>query len=67
MTTYTKEWSAVVLEFVRKQLGEIVVPAGETAATASRTKPALSAKAQGKTVLADPEQRNAWTKRYSYT
>lgn len=58
-----REWTGVVVEFVRKQLAEVTVPGAEEATL--RT--SQGTKAAGKSVLADNEQRNAWTKKYTYT
>ena len=48
---------------MRKQLAEVTVPGAEEATL--RT--SQGTKAAGKSVLADNEQRNAWTKKYTYT
>lgn len=62
VSNYVREWTGVVVEFVRKQLAEVTVPGAE--GTTSRAVPPTKA---GKSVLADNEQRNNWTKKYTYT
>ncbi|KAK4705575.1 protein SPA2, partial [Phenoliferia sp. Uapishka_3] len=74
---YTREWSAVVHEFVRKQLAEIACPDRTSATAAASTEhrsslsASLSSVAAGKVpmrrVLADHDLRQAWTSRFSYT
>lgn len=63
MSNYVREWTGVVTEFVRKQLAEVSVPGAEAASARA----GLATKAAGKSVLADNEQRNTWTKKYTYT
>lgn len=63
---YTREWSAVVHDFVRKQLAEITVPTPDHAPPAAGLRQ-TSARAASKRVLADSELREAWSKKLSYT
>ena len=63
MANYVREWTGVVTEFVRKQLAEVTIPGAEAAAAEA----GLSTKTAGKSVLADHEQRNTWTRKYTYT
>ncbi|KAL8280716.1 hypothetical protein RQP46_007039 [Phenoliferia psychrophenolica] len=78
IANYTREWSAIVHEFVRKQLAEIAYPDGAVAALAPPPEPrslassassssVAAGKAPARRILADNDLRQAWTARFSYT
>lgn len=66
IAAYTREWSAVVQDFVRKQLGEITVPDADNQPPAAGLRQ-TTARAASKRVLANTDLRNAWSKKLSYT
>lgn len=58
---YTREWTTVVQEFVRKQLAEIALPEAASSFINS-----VSSRGTGKGVLVDGELRASWTTRFGY-
>ncbi|KAI5475649.1 Mediator complex, subunit Med12 [Pseudohyphozyma bogoriensis] len=64
---YTREWSGVVQEYVRKQLAEIALPDAPPSLAASLSASTSSSKPLAKNVLSDAELRSNWSTRFGYT
>ncbi|VDC06366.1 unnamed protein product [Peniophora sp. CBMAI 1063] len=58
-TQYSVEWSNVVVGYLKKQLGEIVLPSAPRAG--------VNIKQGFKGVLADPDSHQRWVSRFQYT
>jgi mediator of RNA polymerase II transcription subunit 12, fungi type len=59
-TPYTIAWTDIFTTYLKKQLGDIVLP---RAATSQST----AIKSVFKSVLAEPESRQKWINKFSYT
>ncbi|KAM0749703.1 hypothetical protein T439DRAFT_381275 [Meredithblackwellia eburnea MCA 4105] len=74
ITNYTREWTIIVQEFVRKQLGEISLangppqpPSAPEPRLSSSMSSASAFRPPSAKLLVDSELRQAWTARLSYT
>ena len=57
-TQYSTEWANIVTSYLKKQLGDIILP--------SAPRPTLNIKSVFRSVLADSETRARWISRFTY-
>ncbi|KAI0248197.1 hypothetical protein BJV78DRAFT_1334324 [Lactifluus subvellereus] len=58
-TQYSTEWANIVTSYLKKQLGDIILP--------SAPRPTLNIKSVFRSVLADSETRARWISRFTYS